>query len=39
MSTWKPREHMTPMDQGVVAIAKRMPWLLRLFARLAGMNS
>jgi len=34
-----PREHMTRMDQGVVAIAKRMPWLLRLFARLSGMNS
>ena len=34
-----PREHMTRMDRGVVAIAKRMPWLLRLFGRLAGMNS
>ncbi len=30
-----PREHMTRMDRGVVAVAWRMPWVLRLFARVA----
>jgi len=30
-----PREHMTRMDRGVVAVAKRVPWVPRLFGRLA----
>jgi class 3 adenylate cyclase len=34
-----PREGMSRMDQGVVAVAKHMPWLLRLLARFAGTTS
>jgi len=30
-----PREHMTRMDRGVVAVAKRLPGVLRLVGRLA----
>ena len=34
-----PRERMSRMDQGIVAAAKHMPWLLRFLARIAGMTS